>query len=102
MTLFNPQYFDFIPVQKLRKTRSEVFLVQILRKLRKIHSEVHIKGKKTSENAFRILKSRAKTEIRGGGRIMGGGKRKFRPAWAQAPVRNKTIYSVIEFTWILV
>jgi hypothetical protein len=33
---------------------SEVFLVQIRRKLRKIHSEVRLQGKKTSENAFRI------------------------------------------------
>jgi hypothetical protein len=56
---------------------SEVFLVQIRRKLRKIHSEVRIQGKKTSENAFRSLKLGAKMEIRGGKRVMGGGKRKF-------------------------
>jgi hypothetical protein len=54
-----------------------VFLVQILRKLRKIHSEVHIQGKKISENAFRILKSRAKTEIRGGGKESWGWEEKI-------------------------
>jgi hypothetical protein len=46
MTLFNPQYSDFTPIQKLRNVFSEVFLVQIRRKLRKIHSEVRIQGKK--------------------------------------------------------
>jgi hypothetical protein len=34
-------------------------------------------AKKTSENAFRILKSRANKEIRGGKRGVGGGRRIF-------------------------
>jgi hypothetical protein len=42
---------------------SEVFLVQIRRKLQKIHSEVYIQSKNTLKNAFQILKLRAKKEI---------------------------------------
>jgi hypothetical protein len=43
---------------------SEVFLVQICQNFRVIGSEVRIQGKKNSKNVFRILKPRAKKEIR--------------------------------------
>jgi hypothetical protein len=45
---------------------SEVFLLQIRRKLRKIHYEVRLQGKKFSENAFRSLKLGVKMEMGGG------------------------------------
>jgi CRISPR/Cas system type I-B associated protein Csh2 (Cas7 group RAMP superfamily) len=52
---------------------SEAFIVQIRQKFRKMYSEVHIQGKKKSENTFRILKPRTKKEIRGGKRGVGWG-----------------------------
>jgi hypothetical protein len=39
---------------------SEVFLVQIRRKLRKIHSEVHIQGKKNFEKRVPNFKIKGK------------------------------------------
>jgi hypothetical protein len=53
-TLFNLPNFRFYPC---------IFLVQIHWKLQKIHSEVRIKDKKNSENAFRSLKLGTKIEI---------------------------------------
>jgi hypothetical protein len=41
-----PQYSNVTHVQKLHNVFTEVFLVQICQKLRKIHSEVCIQGKK--------------------------------------------------------
>jgi hypothetical protein len=55
---------------------SEVFLVQIRRKIQKISSEVRFQGKKTSKNTLQSLKLGAKTEIQKG-KSHGGGKRKF-------------------------
>jgi t-SNARE complex subunit (syntaxin) len=73
MTLLNPQYFDFILDQKLQNVFTENFLVQIHQKFREIHSEVRIQHKKKLENAFRILKPRAKKEIRGAKKKCGEG-----------------------------
>jgi hypothetical protein len=66
MTLFNPSIFWFYPCTKLLNVFFEVFLVQICRKLQKIHSEVCVKGKKNFKNTFWSLKLGAKTEIQGG------------------------------------
>jgi hypothetical protein len=56
---------------------SEVFLVQIRRKLRKIYSEVHIQGKKNFEKCIPNFKIKGKKGNPGGKRVMGVGKRKF-------------------------
>jgi hypothetical protein len=53
---------------KIRNVFSEVFLVQILRKLRKIHSEVRLHGKKNFKKRIRSFKLGAKMEIRNGGK----------------------------------
>jgi hypothetical protein len=57
-----------------------VFLVQILQKLWKIHSEVHIQGKKNFGKCVPNFKIKGKNGNPGGKRVMGGGKRKFRTA----------------------
>jgi hypothetical protein len=54
----------------------KVFLVQIRRKLQKIHYEVRIQGKKKLRKT-RSEELGAKTEIQGGKRVTEGGKRKF-------------------------
>jgi hypothetical protein len=55
--------FQFYTCTKTSECVFWIFLVQIRRKLQKIYSEVHLKKKKTSENATRNLKLRAKMEI---------------------------------------
>jgi hypothetical protein len=66
---------------------SEVFLVQIYQNFGKYIPKFIFKAKKTSENAFRSLKLGAKMEIRGGKRVTGGGKRKFRKIKKDVHVR---------------
>jgi hypothetical protein len=56
---------------------SEKNLVQIHRKLQKIHSEVRIQGKKNFGKRVPKFKTMGKNENLGG-RVMGGGRRKFR------------------------
>jgi hypothetical protein len=57
---------------------SEIFLVQIRRKFRKIHSKVRIQGKKNFEKRIPKFKTRSKNENpEEGGKSHGGGKRKF-------------------------
>jgi hypothetical protein len=72
MTLFNPQYSNFTPVQKLRNVFSEIFLVQIHQNFGKYIPKFVFKAKIISENAFRSLKLGAKMEIRGGKKSHGG------------------------------
>jgi hypothetical protein len=58
-----PQESKVITIYSSRQSKDSLLppLVQIRRKLRKIHSEIHIQGKKkTLENAFQILKTRGK------------------------------------------
>jgi hypothetical protein len=63
---------------------SEVFKVQIRRKLRKIHSEVRIQGKQNFGKCVPKFKIRGKNENRGGGgKSHGGGKRKFQKSYVE-------------------
>jgi hypothetical protein len=56
---------------------SKVFLVQINQNFGNYIPKFVFKAKKTSENAFRILKLGTKTDIGRGKKSHGGGKRKF-------------------------
>ena len=77
MTLFNPQYFNFTSIQKFRNVFSEVFLVQIRRKLWKIHSEVCIQDKKIFRKRVPNFKIKGKKGNPKGEKESGGGKRKI-------------------------
>jgi hypothetical protein len=77
VTLFNPQHSNFTTIQKLRNVFSEVFLVQIHRELRKIHSEVHIQGKKNFGKRIPKFKIRGKNGNSGGKRVIGVGRENF-------------------------
>jgi hypothetical protein len=88
MTLFNTQYSNFTPVQKLWNVFSEVFLVQIHQNFGKYISKFVFMAKKTSENAFRSLKLGAKMEIQGGKKSHGVGRENF---MIQATIVNQIL-----------
>jgi hypothetical protein len=64
---------------------SEVFLVQIRRKLQKIHSEVRLQGKKNFGKHVPKFKTRGKNRNPEGEKSHGGWEEKISIIWALKP-----------------